>query len=174
MKKTLLFILTAMVVCCFSSCKEKNAPDNGNNNQSDEMYVDLGLPSGTLWKSSNEVNGNHSSGLFTFDEAVNKFGQQLPTKEQCQELIDLCTWSLTFEGNKVIGPNKKYIILPADGYIEKGEDTVEENGEAGIYWTSAPSGTDGAWCMGFEPNNKEIYIEGDQPRSDRYSVRLVK
>lgn len=63
MKKTLLFILTAMVVCCFSSCNEKNAPDNGNN-QSDEMYVDLGLPSGTLWKSSNEVNGNHSSGLF--------------------------------------------------------------------------------------------------------------
>lgn len=60
-----------MVVCCFSSCNEKNAPDNGNN-QSDEMYVDLGLPSGTLWKSSNEVNGNHSSGLFTFDEAVKK------------------------------------------------------------------------------------------------------
>lgn len=169
MKKS-VFIITVVVLGLFAACKGKNSPDNEDKG----AYVDLGLPSGTLWKNANEVNGSHPSELFTFTEAVSNFGQKLPTKEQCQELIDLCTWSLTFEGNKVIGPNRNYIILPADGYIEKGDVQISEKGEAGIYWTSTPSGTDGAWCMGFEPDNKEIYVEGDQPREDRYSVRLVK
>ena len=39
-------------------------------------YVDFGLPSGTLWKSVDEP------GLYTYDEATSKFGDQLPTNEQ--------------------------------------------------------------------------------------------
>ena len=50
-----------------------------------QEYVDLGLPSGTLWKSKNE-NGffyNHSS-------AVLDYGDNLPSKEQFKELADNC------------------------------------------------------------------------------------
>lgn len=39
-------------------------------------YVDLGLPSGTMWKLFIE------DGYYTFDRAVEKFGSNLPTKEQ--------------------------------------------------------------------------------------------
>ncbi len=35
-------------------------------------YIDLGLPSGTLWATENE------EGYFTFDEAVEKYGDSLP------------------------------------------------------------------------------------------------
>ncbi|MBO5960709.1 MAG: hypothetical protein J6P99_02550, partial [Paludibacteraceae bacterium] len=46
-------------------------------------YVDLGLPSGTLWKDANEGGDN---ALYTYDEAVNRWGSKLPTKEQLGEL----------------------------------------------------------------------------------------
>ena len=47
-------------------------------------YVDLGLPSGTLWKGKNE------GGWYTYEEAISMFGNLLPTKEQFEELIN--TW----------------------------------------------------------------------------------
>ena len=50
-------------------------------------YVDFGLPSGTLWKSVDEP------GLYTYDEATSKFGDQLPTNEQMEELKKECVWS---------------------------------------------------------------------------------
>ena len=48
------------------------------------QYVDLRLPSGTKWKSSNET------GFYTYEKAVNTFGDKLPTKKQCEELKDKC------------------------------------------------------------------------------------
>ena len=36
-------------------------------------YIDLGLPSGTLWADCNE------EGFYYFDEAVEKYGYRLPT-----------------------------------------------------------------------------------------------
>ena len=44
-------------------------------------YVDLGLPSGTLWKEYNE-----NCGLITYDQARHYYGNSLPTKEQWEEL----------------------------------------------------------------------------------------
>ena len=42
---------------------------------STQGYVDLGLPSGILWKANNE------SGFYDYDSAVNKYGNKLPTHE---------------------------------------------------------------------------------------------
>lgn len=39
-------------------------------------YIDLGLPSGTLWKKTAE------QGYYTYEEALSKFQDHLPTKEQ--------------------------------------------------------------------------------------------
>lgn len=69
-----------------------------------EGYVDLGLPSGTCWKRTNEV------GLMTYVEAKNKFGKYLPTYEQCAELKK-CEWVYTDGGVRVIGPNGNYFML---------------------------------------------------------------
>ena len=48
-------------------------------------YVDLGLPSGTLWKEQNEIDG-----FCTYEQAMALFGNDLPTKEQWEELILSC------------------------------------------------------------------------------------
>lgn len=173
MKKTLLFIMTMLVISLFPSCNEKNAPDNGNN-QSDEMYVDLGLPSGTLWKNQNEVNPNHKFGLFTFNQAIDMYGQQLPTREQWQELLDKCTWSWTYEGFKVVGNNKNYIIIPAEGAMDDMDKEPYGIGEDGNYWTSAPSGTRDAWAFEFEAGGKDIGIDNNLSQETYISVRLVK
>ena len=168
MKKAFLFIMTMLVISLFPSCKENNTP-SGND------YVDLGLPSGTLWKSTNEVNRTHSFGLFTFDEAVAQFGQQLPSKEQWQELLDECTWSWTYEGFKVIGSNKKYIILPAEGTMDDNDKEPYGVGEDGGYWTSAPSGINSAWAFEFEKGGRDIGIDDNLSQNkERISVRLVK
>ena len=168
MKKAFLFIMTMLVISLFPSCKENNTP-SGND------YVDLGLSSGTLCKSTNEVNRTHSFGLFTFDEAVAQFGQQLPSKEQWQELLDECTWSWTYEGFKVIGSNKKYIILPAEGTMDDNDKEPYGVGEDGNYWTSAPSGINSAWAFEFEKGGRDIGIDDNLSQNkERISVRLVK
>ena len=44
-------------------------------------YVDLGLPSGTCWRNSNEGGDN---ARYTYNEAVSRFGNKLPTKQQLE------------------------------------------------------------------------------------------
>lgn len=80
-------------------------------------FVDLGLPSGTLWASTYEMSG--SSCLYLPFEQAKKY--QLPTKEQYQELIDYCKWDYRSSNNSfshyvVIGPNGNTIELAATGY----------------------------------------------------------
>ena len=80
-------------------------------------FVDLGLPSGTLWASTYEMSG--SSCLYLPFEQAKKY--QLPTKEQYQELIDSCIWDYRTSNNSfshyvVIGPNGNTIDFPKTGY----------------------------------------------------------
>lgn len=74
---------------------------------SQDDYVDLGLPSGTKWKSVNETGG--TNGVYTFREALAAFGNRLPTKERFVELLNSCTW--TGSGYKVTGLNSDLITL---------------------------------------------------------------
>jgi hypothetical protein len=80
-------------------------------------FVDLGLPSGTLWASAYET-CDGSCLRVPFDQAKK---YQLPTKTQYQELIDYCKWDVRESNNNfnhfiVIGPNGNYIKLVATGY----------------------------------------------------------
>jgi len=69
-------------------------------------YVDLGLPSGTLWKNADE-----NCGDISYQEAVSRYGNNIPTWEQLVELITLCTWTKTSNGYNVTGPNNKTILF---------------------------------------------------------------
>lgn len=114
----------------------------------ENAFIDLGLPSGTKWKAVNE------SGRYTYDEAMEKFGNQLPTEEQCKELLSTCEWNWTDKGYKVIGPNNKYIFLAANGFQDctKHEMNV---GYTGSCWSS--SGAKGmAKSLFYHPVNKYI------------------
>lgn len=127
-------------------------------------YVDLGLPSGTLWKSQNE-----EGGFYSYQNAKAKFGDQLPTKEQLEELKSTCKWTWIGKGYKVIGPNEQYIILPAEGF-RNCQDFICNVGEYGCYWSSTPYYSGLSWTLYF--NSESLYVNAAS--CDGRSVRLVK
>lgn len=134
---------------------------------SSQQYVDLGLPSGTLWKTANE-----KGGFYTYDEAVSNFGDELPTQEQWEELKGMCDWQWTGRGYKVTGDNGNSIVLPAAGDRNCRGD-VGSVGSFGSYWSSTPYpyGSESAWSLYFTSGEvgTSMYIRC----SGRY-VRLVQ
>ena len=130
-------------------------------------YVDLGLPSGTLWKNANE---GGDAAHFTYDEAVSRFGNKLPTRQQLEELKNKCTWTWTGSGYKVTGPSGDYILLPAAGYRDSNGD-VDRVGTYGNYWSSTPSHLGDAYALGFRSSG--VFM-GCGTRCTGRSVRLVQ
>ena len=129
--------------------------------------VDLGLPSGTLWKNANEGGDN---ARYTYDEAVSRFSNKLPTKQQLEELKNKCTWRWTGDGYDVMGPNGNSIFLPAAGGCDC-DGNVYGVGTDGRYWSSTPFGLGEAWRLFF--NSGEVSVSSHN-RCLVYSVRLVQ
>lgn len=75
-----------------------------------------------------------------FDVAYKYSGKnwRMPTKDECQELIEKCEWrEVTFDGTSgylVIGPNKNYIFLPFTGYYYNYQFY---SGDVVMYWTDS-------------------------------------
>jgi len=102
-------------------------------NDSSNEYVDLGLPSGTLWASDYER--EKGSTIYTSYEKA--FKLSIPTKEQVQELLDFCLWE-KIKGqrgsscNICFGPNGKSIEFDVTGYkIPEPVNSIE-----GYYWNT--------------------------------------
>ena len=123
----------------------------------DYEYVDLGLPSGTLWATQNvgattpqekgnsykwgatEVGGASYNGFedisgTQYDAATANWNSdwRMPTREQMIELHEKCTWEYEGTGYRVIGPNKNEIFLPNTEPVH----IIE--GYYSCYWTSQP------------------------------------
>lgn len=129
-------------------------------------FIDLGLPSGRLWATEN------APGYYTFDEAVNTFGEQLPKASAMMELIEecKCAWNDEKSGLDITGPNGNNIFLPAAGFTVP-SSTVKVNKEVGEYWTRMPYSRTLA-------RNLTFYV-GDVSMEDSYrsygiSVRLCQ
>lgn len=141
--------------------------------QTYDQYVDLGLPSGTLWKTNNE------SGLYSFDEGTNKFGNNIPTREQWRELLHSCLWIWTANGCMFTGVNGNSIYLPSEGHVYCGYST-EHHGEhipGWKYWTSSPryDKPDCAYSVVMGPDlSYESYILSSDWRCTKRSIRLVQ
>lgn len=58
------------------------------------QFIDLGLPSGKLWATENVKDKNDDEAFFSFDDSVNAFGKNLPSKEDWKELFDNSSYSL--------------------------------------------------------------------------------
>ena len=134
-----------------------------------QSFVDLGLPSGTKWKTQNQT------GLYTYDDAISKFGNRLPTKDQWNELIIECVWEWTGSGYKVTGPNGNSIELPAEGRRFGSEPYVCDVGKFGCYWSStradASYGPNSSWYLHFDSSHECVR---DESRGFGLSVRLVQ
>ena len=115
----------------------------------DEEFVDLGLPSGTLWATKNigalrpEDFGDYFSAFIYWDyyeinhshatcsaKEMMRSSVYLPTLEEIEELAYQCTWTRMMKNNVngflVTGPNGNSIFLPAAGEI--GIDYDSPNG----------------------------------------------
>ena len=107
-------------------------------------YIDLGLS--VKWGTCNlgAKTPEETGHRFTYDEKAEVDYVNLPTKEQCEELINNCTWKWRdgkHKGCYVIGKNGNKIFLPAVGELHyKGKMNAE--GEGGSYWSSSFQGRD--------------------------------
>ncbi len=96
------------------------------------------------------------SGDSLYDAARRNWGGswRMPTKAECQELVDNCTWTWTTQGGhngyKVTSKkNGNSIFLPASGY--RSRSSLFDQGKVGDYWSSTPreSSTDRACGLYF-------------------------
>ena len=132
--------------------------------------MDLGLSSGTMWKSSNEMNPDGENGFYDYNLAMNLFEKNMPTKEQWMELVNECKWTWTGMGYRITGVNNNSITLPAAGY-RYCDGSVENVGSYGDYWSSTPDGSEYAWGLYF--NSSEVHVYHNR-RCYGQSVRLVR
>ena len=137
-------------------------------------FIDLGLPSGTLWATENEP------GYHQFDKAVETFGEMLPTIEAWQEIIKNCKrkWDDKRDGHTYTGPNGNTIFLPAAGLqywdhdTKKLIDTTYEDDIYGYYWSSSIHDKTTAYNICFY--NGAVYPQDNSTRYHGFSVRLCK
>ena len=95
------------------------------------------------------------AGDATYDAVTANWGGswRMPTKDECQELEDDCTWKWTTRENSdgedvngylVEGTNGNSIFLPAAGY--RGGSSLDSAGTRGYYWSSTPDASDGSYA----------------------------
>lgn len=92
--------------------REEMIPVDLRNNTPE--YVDLGLPSGTLWASDYEKE-NESCVFFPYDEAKIF---TLPTKEQWEELRTKCNWVINPKTIYCVGPNGNFLNFTSTGFVK--------------------------------------------------------
>lgn len=144
-------------------------PGSGNHE-----WVDLGLPSGTLWASCNvgASSPEEYGGYYTFDEAQ-EFNP--PTLDQIEELLENTTSEWTtlngVDGRKFTGSNGGTIFLPAAGV--RYDSGLNSAGIGGFYCSStlAPGGPGRAYELFFYSRRVSI---SNSSRDYGRSVRLVR
>lgn len=122
-------------------------------------WVDLGLPSGTLWKRNPESKNGELK--FSYSEACELFGENnLPTMAQWEELENVCKykWSDDVMGYVFTGPNGNSLIIYNEQY--------------GI-WSRTEYNSSRCYVMDKNPyaGGFDLY---SQDREYHFHVRLVK
>ena len=95
--------------------REEEIPIDLRDNKTE--YVDLGLPSGTLWSADYERDGDN----IHYYAYIDAESLTIPTIEQWEELVDVCKWeydkSGSFHEAYCIGPNGKVLKFFLSGMI---------------------------------------------------------
>ena len=122
---------------------------------------------------THKKNLGNISGNSQYDAARANWGGswRLPTKAECEELVDKCKWVWTTQGGhngcKVTGPNGNSIFLPAAGWRNRSSFSLD--GEWSSYWTSEPN-ADYAYYLNSDSGNLNM---GHHFRYSGRSVRPV-
>lgn len=136
----------------------------------DIEYIDLGLPSGTLW-SSDYLKVGKDVAFLSYDEAVK---HNIPNREQYEELMLYC--KLIFDDNslKLIGPNGNYIKFYCNYlYMELSLLTVSDRCYT---WSNTEVEENKGSCFTCSTNypNKPIFKIETISKQYRIPVLLVK
>ena len=143
---------------------------NSGNNQSinGHEYVDLGLPSGKYWSTVNygaknpEDNGSYLS-IHNLGTVSSKWGDywKSPTKDDLQELLDMCDWMWTelngTNGFIIKGPNGNTMFLPAAGMHYSLYNSYV--GSVAYYCTSTHDDYSRYWIFKGDTSEKEFALE---------------
>ena len=139
-------------------------------NHQEHEFVDLGLPSGTLWATCN-VGANKPEDYgdyLSWDEGKTvdaKWGNgwQMPSKEQWEELVQntktIWTTRNGVNGRLFIANNGNSIFLPAAGYL--GECFLYGAGSFGNYWSSSLDTNHPSYARGFRFHSSDTGMGGD-------------
>lgn len=137
-------------------------------------FVDLGLPSGTLWAAQNCL------GFFTFNDAKEQFGDSLPSPKMFKELFSKCkvSWDIKRKGITFVGPNGNELYIPASGYhAGQSFHGMYYGGKLGYYWSNrrVTARSTNALCFSYNSFNSRLDndIHGME-NSFEFPVRLVK
>lgn len=112
--------------------REAEIPVDFRNNKT--TYVDLGLPSRTLWSTDYEKDDNDIMLYLPYERADYL---KIPTAEQWKELYSCCRWEPTYYNHgrlslvKCIGPNGNIIQFTKTG--RKNADIISNDYEA-FFW----------------------------------------
>lgn len=141
-----------------------------------QEFIDLGLPSGTLWAKRNVKIANKKH--FThYEIPLIEYitGYDVPSKEDFEELIKLCKWEWKTightKGYKITGPNGKSIFISSAGYCY--DNSLYSVGSLGYYWsTKYDCSNNDAYSLGFYNSSKNV----SRYFGRRYglSIRLIK
>lgn len=152
-------------------------------NLNDEDFVDLGLPSGTLWAKNylGVTDVTPEGDYFTFCEAMK---QSIPTEEQFQELEDNCSIINHADSVKVIGPNGSELI-----FSKNKRQSFKDDSKLSAYQFPAQGYTAvcSCWLRTSKPTDAKVIllqksavlsctmITKDAYTTDnKYQIRLVK
>jgi len=136
-------------------------------------YVNLGLPSGTLWAGENAEHDGRE--FFTLQQAREAFGESLPTAEQFRELVE-CTaikWDARRKGLVFGAVNGNALFIPAKGEQCPAEKSPREEGVTGRYWLAG--GKENAEGGNFHfYENIPLPFYNDNAPALLFSVRTVR
>lgn len=145
-------------------------------------YVDLNLPSGTLWASKNlGASSPTDAGNYYTRHDINASSSfdvsSLPTIDQMKELYKYCSWEWTnsYQGSGVKGyivsskRNDSHVFLPAAGNIKNGN--YRRRNTDGDYWLANTKGADRAYNLDF--TQSYVKTADHSPATMGFSVRLV-
>lgn len=92
-------------------------------------FVDLGLPSGTMWSADFEKDGNDIA-YVPYEKAQK---HEIPTSEQCAELFGNCKFMKKDNLFYCIGPNGNYVTFALLGYKELDNEQATYT-VASLFW----------------------------------------
>ncbi len=127
-------------------------------------FVDLGLPSGTLWAKDFEKDGD--SILFVPYTQAKRYN--IPTREQWEELVSCCEWGLYGQVFRCTGKNGETLDFPKTGRIM----TTYSDGDKSYLWLleETVENKNSLVCL-YSPWNRIIE---ESFMGYKYPIRLVR